>query len=47
MFLERNVQVHFEIIASLGDQPERRAINKMMLEIRRLYQDFVILQILR
>ena len=25
------MQIHFRIIASLRDQPERRAINKMML----------------
>ena len=28
---KRNVYVHFEIIASLGDQPERRSMNYMML----------------
>jgi len=27
----RNVFVHFEVIASLGDQPERRSMNYMML----------------
>ena len=31
MFLKRNVKVHFEIIASLADQPERRSMNKIML----------------
>ena len=31
MFLKRNIRVHFEIIASLGDQPERRSMNKMIL----------------
>ena len=25
--LQRNIRIHFEIIASLGDQPERREIN--------------------
>ena len=28
---KRNINVHFEIIASLGDQPERRSMNYMML----------------
>ena len=28
---KKNVHVHFEIIASLGDQPERRSINYLML----------------
>ena len=27
----RNLHVHFEIIASLGDQPERRSMNYMLL----------------
>ena len=31
MLLNRNVQVHLEIIASLGDQPEKRSINKTIL----------------
>ena len=31
MHLKRNVKVHFEIIASLADQPERRSMNKIML----------------
>ena len=32
MFVKRNVRVHSETIASLGDQPERRSINKTMME---------------
>jgi hypothetical protein len=28
---QRNVVVHFELIASLGDQPERRSMNYLML----------------
>ena len=31
MFLKSNVWVHFETIASLGDQPERRSVNNLML----------------
>ena len=31
MKLKRNVTVHFEVIACLGDQPERRCINYLML----------------
>ena len=31
MKLKRHVSVHFEIIAAIGDQPERRSLNYLML----------------
>ena len=41
---KKNVHVHFEIIASLGDQPERRLINYLMLGNSTFFQDIVMLQ---
>ena len=36
--------VHFEIIASLGNQPERRSMNYLMLGNSTFFQDLDILQ---
>ena len=40
----KNAHVHFEIIASLGDQPERRSINYLMLGNSTFFLDIVMLQ---